>query len=95
MAGGRRWIEHGDPEDEDFRERTGEQVAHRNLALSVLCEHIGFSVRTPWSVLVLFMGPEYGPTPADKLLLTSLVTLVGRSYGCRTPSPPGRGRAEP
>ncbi|CAM5640396.1 Nitrate/nitrite transporter OS=Streptomyces tendae OX=1932 GN=F3L20_28050 PE=3 SV=1 [Streptomyces tendae] len=30
-----------------------------------------------WSVLVLFMGPEYGLTPADKFLLTSVVTLVG------------------
>jgi NNP family nitrate/nitrite transporter-like MFS transporter len=43
----------------------------------VLSEHIGFSVWTLWSVLVLFMGPEYGLTPADKFLLTSMVTLVG------------------
>jgi NNP family nitrate/nitrite transporter-like MFS transporter len=43
----------------------------------VLSEHIGFSVWTMWSVLVLFMGPEYGLTPADKFLLTSMVTLVG------------------
>ncbi|GAA1014659.1 nitrate/nitrite transporter [Streptomyces sp. LB8] len=77
MAGGRRWIEHWDPEDEDFWEREGKRVARRNLVLSVLCEHIGFSVWTLWSVLVLFMGPEYGLTPADKFLLTSLVTLVG------------------
>jgi NNP family nitrate/nitrite transporter-like MFS transporter len=28
-------------------------------------------------VLVLFMGPKYGLTPADKFLLTSMVTLVG------------------
>lgn len=27
--------------------------------------------------MVLFMGPEYGLTPADKFLLTSMVTLVG------------------
>ncbi|MEV6834137.1 nitrate/nitrite transporter [Streptomyces sp. NPDC051133] len=72
-----RWIERWDPEDETFWEATGEKVARRNLWFSVLSEHIGFSVWTLWSVLVLFMGPEYGLTPADKFLLTSMVTLVG------------------
>ncbi|WP_460108155.1 nitrate/nitrite transporter [Streptomyces sp. YKOK-J1] len=72
-----RWIERWDPEDESFWRATGEKVARRNLWFSVLSEHIGFSVWTLWSVLVLFMGPEYGLTPADKFLLTSVVTLVG------------------
>ncbi|OSC72001.1 MFS transporter [Streptomyces sp. 4F] len=74
---GRRWIQHWDPEDETFWKETGERVARRNLFFSVLSEHIGFSVWTLWSVLVLFMGPEYGLTSADKFLLTSVVTLVG------------------
>ncbi|CAL9474886.1 Nitrate_nitrite transporter NarK [Streptomyces sp. enrichment culture] len=74
---GGRWIQHWDPEDETFWNETGEKVARRNLFFSVLSEHIGFSVWTMWSVLVLFMGPEYGLTPADKFLLTSVVTLVG------------------
>ncbi|MFE9096433.1 nitrate/nitrite transporter [Streptomyces sp. NPDC007264] len=74
---GGRWIQHWDPEDETFWNETGEKVARRNLFFSVLSEHIGFSVWTLWSVLVLFMGPEYGLTPADKFLLTSMVTLVG------------------
>ncbi|AEY89700.1 nitrate extrusion protein [Streptomyces hygroscopicus subsp. jinggangensis 5008] len=60
-----------------FWQATGERIARRNLWFSVLSEHIGFSVWTLWSVLVLFMGPEYGLTPADKFLLTSVVTLVG------------------
>ncbi|WP_229859547.1 MFS transporter, partial [Streptomyces anandii] len=79
MAGSRgsRWIQEWDPEDEGFWAETGRRVANRNLFFSVLSEHIGFSVWTMWSVLVLFMGPEYGLTPADKFLLTSLVTLVG------------------
>ncbi|MFI8307373.1 nitrate/nitrite transporter [Streptomyces sp. NPDC085927] len=74
---GGRWIQQWDPEDETFWNRTGEKVARRNLLFSVLSEHIGFSVWTMWSVLVLFMGPEYGLSPADKFLLTSVVTLVG------------------
>ncbi|MGW6294607.1 nitrate/nitrite transporter [Streptomyces sp. NPDC055058] len=72
-----RWIQQWDPEDEIFWNRTGQRIARRNLLFSVLSEHIGFSVWTMWSVLVLFMGPEYGLTPADKFLLTSVVTLVG------------------
>ncbi|MEU6195052.1 nitrate/nitrite transporter [Streptomyces sp. NPDC047061] len=71
------WIQEWDPEDETFWNATGEKVARRNLIFSVLSEHIGFSIWTMWSVLVLFMGPEYGLTPADKFLLTSMVTLVG------------------
>ncbi|MFE9177205.1 nitrate/nitrite transporter [Streptomyces sp. NPDC007126] len=74
---GGRWITYWDPEDESFWQETGERTARRNLFFSVLSEHIGFSVWTMWSVLVLFMGPEYGLTPADKFLLTSVVTLVG------------------
>jgi MFS transporter, NNP family, nitrate/nitrite transporter len=72
-----RWIKDWDPEDEAFWAATGERTARRNLLFSVLSEHVGFSVWTLWSVLVLFMGPRYGLTPADKFLLTSVVTLVG------------------
>ncbi|MEU0342044.1 nitrate/nitrite transporter [Streptomyces bobili] len=74
---GSRWIEEWDPENEAFWNAKGEKIARRNLLFSVLSEHVGFSIWTLWSVLVLFMGPEYGLTPADKFLLTSMVTLIG------------------
>ncbi|MZD07336.1 MFS transporter [Streptomyces sp. SID5785] len=74
---GRSWIEEWDPEDEAFWRDTGAGVARRNLAFSVLSEHIGFSVWTLWSVMVLFMGPEYGIDPAGKFFLVSMATLVG------------------
>ncbi|GAB2780954.1 nitrate/nitrite transporter [Streptomyces daliensis] len=72
-----RWIEHWDPEDETFWREGGRRVARRNLLFSVLSEHIGFSVWTLWSVMVLFMGPEYGVDPAGKFFLISMATLVG------------------
>lgn len=75
MAG--RWIETWEPEDETFWREKGERVARRNLWFSVLSEHIGFSVWTLWSVMVLFMGPEYGVDPAGKFFLISTATLVG------------------
>ncbi len=72
-----RWIHQWRPEDPLFWDRTGAKVARRNLAFSVFSEHIGFSVWAMWSSLVLFLGPKYGFTPADKFLLTSTPTLVG------------------
>ncbi|MFF1567459.1 nitrate/nitrite transporter [Streptomyces sp. NPDC058293] len=74
----RSWIQRWDPEDERFwSQEGGEKVARRNLAFSVLSEHIGFSIWTLWSVMVLFMGPEYGIDPAGKFFLVSMATLVG------------------
>ncbi|MDJ0461181.1 nitrate/nitrite transporter [Streptomyces sp. H27-C3] len=75
MAG--RWIEEWDPEDDTFWRNTGERIARRNLLYSVLSEHIGFSIWTLWSVMVLFMGPEYGVDPAGKFFLIGTATLVG------------------
>ncbi|MEV0962076.1 nitrate/nitrite transporter [Streptomyces sp. NPDC049910] len=75
MAG--RWIEQWDPEDETFWKERGERIARRNLYFSVLSEHIGFSIWSLWSVMVLFMGPEYGVDPAGKFFLIATATLVG------------------
>ncbi|MER6998486.1 nitrate/nitrite transporter [Streptomyces sp. NPDC000410] len=76
-SSGGRWIEQWDPEDEAFWKSQGERIARRNLVFSVLSEHIGFSVWTLWSVMVLFMGPEYGIDPAGKFFLIGVATLVG------------------
>jgi len=72
-----RWIDHWDPEDAGFWQATGAKIANRNLWFSILSEHIGFSIWTMWSVLVLFMGPEYGIDAAGKFFLVAVPTLVG------------------
>ncbi|CAG6397547.1 NarK/NasA family nitrate transporter [Streptomyces cocklensis] len=73
-----RWIEQWDPEDERFwNEGGGKRIALRNLVFSVLSEHIGFSIWSLWSVMVLFMGPEYHVDPAGKFFLVAMPTLVG------------------
>ncbi|MFF4169982.1 nitrate/nitrite transporter [Streptomyces sp. NPDC001744] len=74
---GGRWIERWEPEDETFWREEGERIARRNLVFSVFSEHIGFSVWSLWSVMVLFMGPEYGIDPAGKFFLIATATLVG------------------
>ncbi|HEX5349017.1 MAG TPA: nitrate/nitrite transporter [Pseudonocardiaceae bacterium] len=72
-----RWIDHWEPEDPEFWESTGKRVANRNLWVSVFAEHIGFSIWTIWSVLVLFMGPAYGIDSAGKFFLVALPSLIG------------------
>ncbi|GAA2001494.1 NarK/NasA family nitrate transporter [Nakamurella flavida] len=74
---GSTWIDDWRPEDPVFWEQTGAKVAKRNLLFSVISEHIGFSVWSMWSVIVLFLGPVYGIDPAGKFLLTALPTLLG------------------
>ncbi|HSK60962.1 MAG TPA: nitrate/nitrite transporter [Actinomycetospora sp.] len=73
-----RWIDDWRPEDESFWRSTGKKTANRNLWFSVLSEHIGFSIWSMWSVLVLFM-PEsvYHIDTAGKFFLVSVPTLVG------------------
>ena len=71
------WIDDWRPEDPQFWAAGGDKIARRNLIFSILSEHIGFSVWSLWSVLVLFLGKNYGFTPADKFLLTIVPTLVG------------------
>jgi MFS transporter, NNP family, nitrate/nitrite transporter len=78
-----KWLEEWHPEDPTFWERTGKQIARRNLIFSIFSEHIGFSIWTMWSTLVLFMTPEYGfstdpkHAAAEKFLLTTLPAGLG------------------
>ena len=71
------WIDDWRPEDPAFWAGGGAAIARRNLIFSIFSEHIGFSVWTLWSVLVLFLGPAYGVDPAGKFLLTAVPALVG------------------
>jgi MFS transporter, NNP family, nitrate/nitrite transporter len=77
------WIENWEPEDAAFWDGGGARIARRNLVFSILCEHVGFSVWSLWSVFVLFLTPAYGishdlkTAAAEKFLLTTLPTAVG------------------
>ncbi|MGV0836975.1 MFS transporter [Mycolicibacterium thermoresistibile] len=71
-------IDDWDPEDADAWANGGAKVARRNLIGSIFAEHIGFSVWSIWSVMVLFMPQDvYHIDAAGKFFLMAVPTLVG------------------
>ncbi|PTR31687.1 NNP family nitrate/nitrite transporter-like MFS transporter [Rhodococcus sp. OK519] len=71
-------IEHWDAEDVGAWEAGGKAIARRNLVWSVVVEHVGFSIWSIWSVMVLFMPTDvFGIDAAGKFFLVAVPTLVG------------------
>lgn len=67
-----------DPEDVQAWDNGGSQIARKNLIWSVVAEHVGFSVWSLWSVMVLFMPTDvYGISLGDKFLIGAVATLTG------------------
>ncbi|AYY15206.1 MFS transporter [Actinobacteria bacterium YIM 96077] len=76
---GRRWIEHWEPEDDEFWERAGRRIARRNLLVSILVEHLGFSVWLLWSICatLLVVHHDVGFTSAQLFFLVAVPNAVG------------------
>ncbi|NUR69403.1 MAG: NarK/NasA family nitrate transporter [Hamadaea sp.] len=73
-----RVISHWDPEDTSFWESTGRRVARRNLIFSIFAEHLGFSVWTLWSVVVIALPPGlFAYSVNQKFWLVALPNLIG------------------
>lgn len=66
-----------DPEDRKAWDAGNAEIAKRNLTWSVFCEHVGFSVWSLFSVMALFMGPEYGISLDQKFIIAATATFVG------------------
>jgi NNP family nitrate/nitrite transporter-like MFS transporter len=72
------WITDWNPEDDRFWQATGRRVARRNLVFSIFAEHLGFSVWTLWSVVVVALPAEVFPYSVDqKFWLVALPNLIG------------------
>src|SRR3954452_11189920 len=73
-----RWIEHWDPDNEAFWERSGSKIAKKNLMWSMFAEHIGFSVWVVWTIIVLNLA-NHGITlsVSELFLLTLVPNLIG------------------
>jgi MFS transporter, NNP family, nitrate/nitrite transporter len=71
-------IDDWDAEDVDAWNNGGAKIARRNLIWSIIAEHVGFSVWSIWSVMVLFMPQNvYHIDAAGKFFLVAMPTLVG------------------
>ncbi|KZS57347.1 nitrate/nitrite transporter [Mycobacterium ostraviense] len=71
-------IDDWDAEDVDAWNHGGARIARRNLIWSIFAEHVGFSVWSIWSVMVLFMPQNvYHIDAAGKFFLVAMPTLVG------------------
>ncbi|MFG2077805.1 MFS transporter, NNP family, nitrate/nitrite transporter [Nonomuraea maritima] len=71
-----RWTTEWHPDDPVFWDSTGRRVARRNLVVSIVAEHLGFTVWTLWSVVATKMGSHEFST--DQLFwLVALPNLVG------------------
>jgi MFS transporter, NNP family, nitrate/nitrite transporter len=73
-----RWLTHWEPENEEFWATTGRRVARRNLVFSIFAEHLGFSVWTIWSVVVVALPAATFPYTVDqRFWLVALPNLIG------------------
>ena len=73
-----RWIDHWEPEDEQFWNDTGRRIARKNLAFSIFAEHIGFSVWVLWTIVVLNLGDAgIELSLPEQFWLVALPNLVG------------------
>jgi NNP family nitrate/nitrite transporter-like MFS transporter len=71
-------IDDWDAEDVEAWNNGGAKIARRNLIWSIFAEHVGFSVWSIWSVMVLFMPQDvYHIDAAGKFFLVAVPTLVG------------------
>lgn len=73
-----RWITRWEPEDPRFWHTTGRRVARRNLAFSILAEHVAFSVWLLWSVVAVSLPAAGFDFSVDQLFwLVAIPNLVG------------------
>ncbi|MCA2219945.1 MFS transporter [Nonomuraea aurantiaca] len=71
-----RWIAEWHPDDKTFWEGSGKRIARRNLAFSILAEHLGFTVWTLLSIVAAKMG-AYDFSTDQLFWLVALPNLVG------------------
>jgi NNP family nitrate/nitrite transporter-like MFS transporter len=73
-----RWIDHWEPENEQFWETTGKRIARKNLALSIFAEHLGFSVWVIWTIVVInLVNVGIAVSVPEQFWLTAVPNLVG------------------
>lgn len=75
---GGHWIDHWDPENEQFWEQSGRKIARRNLVFSILADHVGFCIWVIWTIVVINLA-NIGITMSlsEQFALTLVPNLIG------------------
>ena len=73
-----RWIDHWEPENEQFWEASGKRIARKNLALSIFAENLGFSIWVLWTIVVInLVHVGIVLSVPQQFWLTAVPNLVG------------------
>jgi NNP family nitrate/nitrite transporter-like MFS transporter len=73
-----RWIDHWEPENEEFWERTGKKIARKNLIFSIFAEHLGFSIWVLWTIIVINLANiGIALSVPEQFWLTAVPNLIG------------------
>jgi NNP family nitrate/nitrite transporter-like MFS transporter len=74
----RPWIADWRPEDTEFWATKGKAIARRNLILSIVVEHLGFSLWSIWSVVTVSLPAAGFGFSVDQLFwLVAIPNLLG------------------
>ncbi len=73
-----KWIDHWEPDDEQFWESTGKPVARRNLSFSIFAEFLGFTIWQLWAVVAVKLNDNGFDFSTSQLFwLVAIPGLVG------------------
>jgi NNP family nitrate/nitrite transporter-like MFS transporter len=73
-----RWIDHWEPENDEFWERTGRKIARKNLIFSIFAEHLGFSIWVLWTIIVINLANiGIALSVPEQFWLTAVPNLIG------------------
>ncbi|MGH8900975.1 MAG: NarK family nitrate/nitrite MFS transporter [Egibacteraceae bacterium] len=73
-----RWITSWEPDDAEFWEREGRNIARRNLIFSIFAEFLGFSIWLLWSVTATKLNTAgFAFSTSQLFTLVSVPALVG------------------
>jgi NNP family nitrate/nitrite transporter-like MFS transporter len=79
-----RWIDHWEPEDKEFWERSGKKIARKNLVFSIFAEHLGFGIWVLWTIVVINLANAgFTLSLSEQFWLVAIPNLIGS--GLRIP----------
>ena len=72
------WIDHWDPDDNQFWQNGGARIARRNLVLSIFTDHVAFNIWIVWTIIAVNLANVGIKLSVPELFwLTAVPNLIG------------------